>query len=364
MEGLATKLSHMKSYLQFHFYYLINPVDVNKWCFLTYRPASNCEHLRVLVDQKQKQSITDFKDWDVERTYFRSEEILPFIACQSIICSSSFSIPAAFQSGIKIVNADPKTSGRTPNLSQNPPLSGEELEVLSSVCIIDASQHKIGSRYSNFGGQDGKSFLTNLIGNLVDAKGFSRADKVNLNCDIIGDFLDFVHVPFLFPANMKLPEFFKSKLSKPEGFNSRTVNFGEFGRTRNASEIDGIFNYFIKNGANRSPSVGICSVECKNWQRNLLFKDLILILEKALKNSAKISLIFCNSLGASKDKNLKSFADYCNENEFLVLKLKNNKVQQDFKLDFKLEPYCRDLPSCFKSVCIIIELNVINADRT
>jgi hypothetical protein len=41
-ENLAAEISHMKSYLQYHYYYLINSVDANNWCFLTYNLYRRC----------------------------------------------------------------------------------------------------------------------------------------------------------------------------------------------------------------------------------------------------------------------------------------------------------------------------------
>jgi hypothetical protein len=109
-----------------------------------------------------------------------------------------------------------------------------------------------------------------------------------------------------------------------------------------------------------SASIGICTVECKNWNRNLLAKDLIPILKKAMKKSANISFLFCNSLGYSKDETMRSFYEFCSENKVLVLKMINIPVQDGEK--FELVPYCPDLPlpEDIKLSCLIIELDTIN----
>jgi hypothetical protein len=359
-KDLAANISHMKSYLQYHFYYFINPVDVNNWCFLTYRPIPGDVHLRV------KSLDGRFVKWDMENTYFRAEENIPLFACQSVINSSS--IPNLLKQGLAISDSSAFTTGRTFNPSQNVPLNGDELEVLSSICIIEASQHGVGCLNSSFSGQDGRSFLTNLIGNLIEAHDYRRNSKIDLNCSIIGNYLECVHIPFLFPAGMKLPVFFKKHLSSPDGFLSRSVNFGEFKRTKNSAEIDGTFTFFIRNVHIEIPSasIGICTVECKNWRKNLLAKDLIPILKKAMKKSANISFLFCNSLGSSKDETMKLFADFCTTNKLLVLKVDNKKTKNltnmANKKKFMLARYCPylPLPEDIKLTCLIIELDTIN----
>jgi hypothetical protein len=186
----------------------------------------------------------------------------------------------------------------------------------------------------------------------------------------MGNHLDCIHIPFLFPAGMKLPVFFKKHLSSPDGFLCRSVNFGEFKRTKNSIEIIGTFNFFTKNGPTEIPSIGTCSVGCKNWRKKLLAKDLIRTLKKAMNRSASISLFFCSSLGkfskSKEDENMKLFADFCIENKVLVLKFDNKetKVKHGNKKKFKLIPYCPGLPSPedinINLTCIIIELDTIN----
>ena len=184
-----------------------------------------------------------FSDWANEFTYFKPEEIIPFLACQVIINQKS--IPALMKLGLAKFNFNTSSdgTGNTQNLAQSVPLSANEVEVLSSVCIIESSHHSVGITNSTFCGQNGESFLTNLVENLVEADGFRHE-----NCTVVNFHertilnLKGIHIPFLFPAGMKLPTFFKEHLSDANGFNERSVNFGEYERTINGDEI---FNFQV-----------------------------------------------------------------------------------------------------------------------
>ena len=362
-------LFHNKSYLQDHFYYLINPYDITNWCFLAYPPRQIEDKTRgqKIISSKSLRfvrMIENFRrilvDWNVEYTYFKDDEILTFLSCQASFNPGS--IVSVLRAGLLRSRANAFNTGDSENSSQNIALKGNELEVIATICIIEASHHIVGSINSTFCGQDGESFLTNLIENLIEGEGYRRTNKVKLNCKIIKKSLDIIHVPFLFPAGMELPEFFKQNLSSPIGFNTRTVNFGEYGRTRDSTQIDGVFNYFILNESGEVPSIGVCSVECKNWKRNILAKDLISILKKATLNSADFSLIICNSLGNSKSDNLKLLIDHCKEENILLLKLKEKKL--DIIKEFELVPYFSGSNDVIKMTCIIIELQVINLKET
>jgi len=298
-----------------------------------------------------------YVDWSVERTFFKKEEVLPFLSCQSIFNQKSIS--SSLKQGIEKAIASFENTGDASNPSQNRALSGNYLEVLSSVCIIEASHHDIGFRTYTFTGQSGKSFLTNLVGNLIEANGFRRSTQVKLNCEIIESTIKTIHVPFLFPAGMELPSFFKKNLSGTVGFKNRSVNFGEFKRTTNSTQIDGSFNFFVNDNSRFNPLMELCVVECKNWKANLLANHLTPILEKALKKSAKLSLIFCNSLGSSKAETLKPLIAYCENKKVNALKLEKYIGDKNFKLI----SYCPDLKvdKNAEMICIIIELKVINS---
>ena len=180
-----------------------------------------------------------------------------------------------------------------------------------------------------------------------------------MNCQIIESTINTIHVPFLFPAGMELPSFFKKNLSSTLGFKNRSVNFGEFKRTTNSAQIDGSFNFFINDDSRFNTSMGLCVVECKNWKTNLLANHLTPILAKAVKKSAKLSLIFCNSLGSSKAETLKPLIAYCKNKKVNALKLEKSIGDKNFRLI----SYCPGLKvdENAKMICIIIELKVINS---
>ena len=270
--------------------------------------------------------------------------------------------------GMAKINSSSLGTGNTHNLAQSVPLNGNELEVLSSVCIIDSSHHSVGITNSTFCGQNGESFLTNLVENLIEADGFRNENRVvvNVNARTFDSVLEGIHIPFLFPAGMKLPAFFKEHLSDANGFNERSVNFGEYKRTKNGDEIDSIFKYFVKNRLGIPPSIAICAVECKNWACNVLISDLEHILVKAALNSANLSLVFCNTLDASQAETCEVFKSLCQTKSWNVLKLikiitepsdnNNNK-------EFVLERYFPEMNFSTDVVlnCIVLELEVINS---
>ena len=389
-ETELTNIFHRKAYLQDHFYYIVNPVDSSKCCFLTYPPSGTVivstevaqtqpqtqKQTQVQAQQAQIPVLTNtplrlmknsettfspiFTDWDTEFTYFKPEEIIPFLACQVI--ANQKSIPALMKLGMAKVNSSPLGTGNTQNLAQSVPLNGNELEVLSSVCIIDSSHHSVGITNSTFCGQNGESFLTNLVENLIEADGFRRKNRTVVNFHERSFLnLERIHIPFLFPAGMKLPAFFKEHLSDANGFNERSVNFGEYERTINGDEIDSIFKYFVQNELGMPPSIGICAVECRNWARNLLISDLEPILLKAVLNSANLSLVFCNTLGTSKAETCEAFKSFCQTKSWNVLKLR--KSDNNNNKEFVLERYFPEMNFLSDAVlnCIVLELNVINS---
>ena len=166
----------------------------------------------------------------------------------------------------------------------------------------------------------------------------------------------------MFPAGIKLPTFFREHLSDANGFNERSVNFGEYERTINGDEIDSIFKYFVQNELGMPPSIGICAVECRNWARNLLISDLEPILLKAVLNSTNLSLVFCNTLGTSQAETCEAFKSLCQTKSWNVLKLRKSNNHNNNK-EFVLEPYFPEMNFLTDSVlnCFALELNVINS---
>ena len=109
-------------------------------------------------------------------TFFKKEEVLPFLSCQSIFNPKSFS--SSLKEGIEKAIASFENNEEVLNTSQKSSLRGNYyIEVLSSVCIIEASRHDAGYKTSTFTGQSGKTFLTNLVGNLIESNGFRRSKK-------------------------------------------------------------------------------------------------------------------------------------------------------------------------------------------
>lgn len=358
-----SKMYHLKSYLQYHFYYLINPVNDGQWCFLTYPPAapaepdSNNEHLR-FVTYNRAIGLKFISDWLVEKTYFKEAEVLAFLAIQSIF--SSKSITGVLETGYQISQTDSNSMGTFGNTSQNIPKSDKLLEIIATICIIEATQHDFGTRYSTFSGQNGFTFINNLVENLIRADGFRRQNKVQVDLEITKNFLDSIQIPFLFPSGMELPKFFAENLSDAAGFNTRTVNFGRYGSSSNSKQIDGFFHYFKKN-QDGSVSLGNCSVECKNWTRNLPAKELLLIMENATLNSAEFSLIVCNSLEDPTDETKTYFIDQCAGKNFNVFKL--FKTSSEFK-SFELISYFPQFDVILNNAAItyiILELDTINS---
>ena len=64
-ETELTNISHRKAYLQDHFYYIVNPVDNSKFCFLTYPPSGEVSTevpQTQTQTQAQKEKIPMLKD--------------------------------------------------------------------------------------------------------------------------------------------------------------------------------------------------------------------------------------------------------------------------------------------------------------
>lgn len=279
-----------------------------------------------------------------EYTYFKYEEIIPLLACQAVPIPGS--IPALFKQGVAKMNS-------ISNI-EDLKLTIEEIEALATVCVIKASQHNVGNYKSTFSGQDGVSFLTNLIENLFDydCDCCKYVARVSIECKILKSLLDHIHVPYLFPSGMQLPKFFKDNLSDAAGFDNRSVHFGEFKREiPKYNEIDLNFNYFVKNETVVSDA--LCTVSFKHWMENLKIEELEPDLTKAASKSANLSLIFCNSIIGESSS---SFRELCIKNRWNILRLeKGNALEIDFTA----------VPSDNYDYlnCIIIESEVINSQK-
>lgn len=341
---------HRKIYMNDHFYYLANPADNTNWCFLTYPPLQGIDTtspLQLRVAKNNVDGTSNFSDWK-EFTYFKSGEIIPIIVFMACLKPESFQ--NLFKKGMAFINSTSTHS-----------IDPCDIEILVTVSVIDSSHHNVGRTGSTFCGQDGQSFLTNLVENLIVADGFRAGNKVVFEFnDII---LNHMHVPYLLPSGMKLPEFFEDKLSGAAGFNNRSVNFGEYDRCVNGTETYNLFKYFIKNEKDEIPTVALCAVECRYWAKNLLVGDLEFIFNKARSNLANLALVFCESFEEAHDEDFYNFKILCTENKCNFLKLMKAETTEKGKKKFVLDSCFHDvsIDSDVQITCIVLELSVINS---
>ena len=300
-EGYKT-LVHKKSFLKNHLYYLLNPVDKDDWAFLTFHPREGSERLQIFKDD-------NFENWRCELTYFFSSEVLTILACMFIVSDHSV--------------VDDIIEGEALGKRSNPslinfvlnPLSvkfdGNRLEILAAVSIIDASHHAVDAKNSTLSGQDGISFIKNLMNNLIFSKDQERRKNKcemafhvptptndNKKTRIVFDlekFLNSCRIPFLYSANCKVPEILQ-KLSK-----TGVIKVGECSRTADKDEIDFKFDLFCSGNQKKHCAVG----ECKNWCTPIPFTVIMKAVEKALNTEGcRLNLIFCEEI---KDHSLSTF---------------------------------------------------------
>lgn len=147
--------------------------------------------------------------------------------------------------------------------------------------------------------------------------------------------------------------FFEQNFSDVEGFNNRSVHFGEF--------IDQRFKFFIKNDAD-VPSIGTCLVESEYWGKAMSSDDLIPLLKK----SSNLSLIFCKSFKLSKSIN--SIVSYCKKQKVNVFKLEEGEdgYEDDEVKEYKLISLSPNLPIIEDAAktCIVLVSDVINLEET
>lgn len=378
-------LYHRKSYVNDHFYYLINPVNINKFCFLTYPPSfvQRRRPANTQADSPPLQlylGIAGMKDWKPERTIFEQGEVLPFLALMGSWHDESISF--ILEDANVYAEASPFTVGDTQNMTQAVPSNGNLLEVFTVVSLVNASHRDMNSSVITFTGQSGESFVTNLIKNLIsDNDCRIRPDYEVLfpNDGVTGTIISRVHVPFLFPANLPIPTMFSPNLSNCEHFNSRSVHFGSIERTRNDEEIDCKFDFFLKNNVlaldeasarNINPSQGVCTVECKSWNtQNVNLSNLRSIFDKAHGNHADLCLLICNSVVKKFNQKSRSFVDFkaeCIKRKWEVLKVVQRaptiRARKIYSIERLHPEIC--LPDSrydYNMTCIILELEVINS---
>ena len=152
---------HMQSFLENHFYYILNPSasKSNDCLFLTFAPREGCDNLQIL----KYESLTD---WNQEYTHFKSEELISILSCLFVPFKKSTS--ATLNDALMKLKKKPEAVSDTinPNAKKRP---GNPLEVASVVSIIDASHFSrvcsSSPQVPSLYGQNGKDFLINLIAN-------------------------------------------------------------------------------------------------------------------------------------------------------------------------------------------------------
>ena len=180
-------------------------------------------------------------------------------------------------------------------------------------------------------------------------------------------FLENCTIPFLFPANVEVPNLLKI-LSE-----ERIANVGYCQRTRDDTKIDFKFafeylNSSIPQATKKSKSKETLNsrreieeyyvvAECKNWANSIGSKDLIVILEKMYNHEKGfLGLLFCNTLNGNFEN---EFHDFCAENFINVYKIVplREGIQYSFRVEAVHECAIQDLP---QFVCIVIETSIVN----
>lgn len=294
-------------------------------------------------------------------TYFRRKEWFTSLAC--IFISTRNPISRLLNMGMEEIR---RNAMDTRIQEYENELNGNELEMLMSICVMDASHHDYGNQRSNFKGQSGINFLKNLICNLRNEEFCRRYDRVFIHFDNTSELetiLDNIHVPFLFPANCKLPSVLLP-CSRANSYYQRTMHVGTFERTLNNLEIDAKFHYFRLNEGQIPPNLPTCSIECKYWRSNVLITDLTSILTKFLRQrSSKFGLIICNTLGGYEPETLARFNTFRQTKKINLYKLTYLPIRDPQRRHFSLHPYhesCEFIPNP-KINCIILELSEINS---
>lgn len=314
-----------------HFFYLKNPYNAGIKPFLLFR-----KHNRY-TPYYYDNAIHDLKDY-APQSYFNLEEELLMMAC--LFRPMNCSILRLFSPN------DLKTQVKDiPNIKASR-LSGIVLESVAIGTIVESSHYTYVERSGSLKGVPLTNFLSNILENLDSDCEISRDKRPDISVTHkpeLNEFMNSITVPFLFPANSKIPLIF-AKVFSPESNSS--LRFGECKRTSDQEEIDACFDIFDERNSEKALAV----VECKN-RKNTLSPSLIMgNIEKALnfvKNhgeggkSCKLQLTFCQSLASFDHSNTKcsKLEAYSSKNRINILcfKYKEDKfelesVSKAFKL--------------------------------
>ncbi|NBO24380.1 MAG: hypothetical protein EBU93_03985 [Chlamydiae bacterium] len=336
-----------KRFLEYHLFYLINPVDKSLDWFITF-PAEEIETELGSIDPPclrivNKDSKDVLENWEFEYTEFNRKEMLTLIGCQFI----QFTYPVS-----KILKkADSARKRQVESLlsSQNPNAvssDGNSFEVLSAGCVVKASHyfHLKGSPpVHTFQGIPADNFIKNIIYEM----GYTN-DAVSRNIWVPSDLLEIlqsIKIPFLYSINRKDAAFDKFCNISQDFFVKTYV------RTSNSDQIDGKFEVHTPQG----PQIIAC--ECKNHADSIGTT----ILETAIRNSinlhdAKFIFIFCTVFVGTSTQN-SQFTRLCDSKRVNVYRIE----RQENRLA-KLVPFWRNfkIHQNPNRICIIFESNIIN----
>jgi hypothetical protein len=345
-----------RCYLEYHLYYAANPQNPHSWVFLTRPPTRRAQTALTVVPRNVL--------WMYEYTYFREAELLTILGCLCIPFNRSVSY--ILMKARSAIDHSAANISDAPN--QNAPRrSGNILEVSAAVSIVDATQHMyvnsdevLTMPMFSFSGQDGKHFLSNLIGNLRTrhaVEDYEHAEQVNL---FTGSFVQFqvgqefnlsqfftnCTFPFLYSINR--PISLLDSLSAPNS----TIFVRSFTRSGDSAQIDGHFEFKFRR------RLFTCVAECKNWSKRLGTDTLQTILAKSLKShkNAKLSLVFCRFI-VTRTTSSSSFALFCSSKKINVYRV---ILEHGHFLVIPFSPIQHKIHSDPRFICIVFESSSIN----
>ncbi len=194
-------LFHYIRFLENHLYYLLNAIGTSLDFFLAFTPAGDNEYLRMAWHNYD--GIVIDKDWDLQFTTFRNDEIFTFLAsvCLKLDCAPNFILDKATKENM----SDSAAIASLPN-SNAIKLSGNHLEISAAMTCMDASHHSSGlDPIYSFAGQDGFTWLTKVLANCSFEKETFRTKYFTItakgNHFDLENYLRSTRIPFLYGVN-------------------------------------------------------------------------------------------------------------------------------------------------------------------
>jgi len=384
----------MKSFLQNHLFYVINPVDRNNWFFKLYISTHSSQPLCI-----NRNGVT--AEW-AELSYFKAEEHLTALACMF----GTIAVPVAtLMRSSSIRDLIAVSTSNMPNPKQKSS-DGLNFETLCSISSIDSS-HFVSddsNHQASLAGVRFPDYLVNMIRNLIEKAPFGPFNNNKLSVflsipkklkcfnsskehfDLL-KYLEFYRVPFLGASDVQWPHIYSQlfPLSSP----SCSVKLGTFSRAINSDQLDGYFD-IIHETQNNGPGMrkrsgySICEtvIECKDLsgdlQADFTFKILKKVFRRKISNLSKdikFAFIFCNTIGGDKFETIK-------ETDTKILELRNYLVLNRINIfrfctydstsihqaKFQCIPYRGDAP-IFKNPALTVfifafhDINLIDIDR-